>query len=49
MTTAAGIIVAVEAVVFYNFLQARLSRIAFNAKLAGDEFIEVLSDRSRWT
>ena len=48
ITTAAGIIVAVEAVVFYNYLQARLARIAFSVRLAGEEFMEVLADRSRW-
>jgi biopolymer transport protein ExbB len=45
ITTAAGIIVAVEAVVFYNFLQAHLGRIAFSVRMACEEFVEVLSDQ----
>jgi len=47
ITTAAGIIVAVEAVVFYNFLQAHLGRIAFSVRLACEEFVEVLNDQER--
>lgn len=47
ITTAAGIIVAVEAVVFYNFLQARLGGISFQIKLDTEEFLEVLADRPR--
>lgn len=45
ITTAAGIIVAVEAVVFYNFLQARLSTIAFSVRLVCEELCEVLQER----
>ncbi len=48
ITTAAGIIVAVEAVVFYNFLQAHLGRIAFSVRLACEEFVEVLDDKDRF-
>jgi biopolymer transport protein ExbB/TolQ len=48
ITTAAGIIVAVEAVVFYNFLQAHLGRIAFSVRLACEEFVEVLDDKERF-
>jgi biopolymer transport protein ExbB len=45
VTTAAGIIVAVMAVVFYNFLQARLAKIAFTVRLSCEEFAEVLLER----
>ncbi|MCC6808202.1 MAG: MotA/TolQ/ExbB proton channel family protein [Deltaproteobacteria bacterium] len=45
ITTAAGIIVAVMAVVFYNFLQARLAKIAFVVRLSCEELAEVLLER----
>lgn len=45
ITTAAGIIVAVMAVVFYNFLQARLAKIAFVVRLSCEELTEVLLER----
>lgn len=45
VTTAAGIFVAVEAVVFYNFLNARVANIVFTVRLAGEEFLEVLASR----
>jgi len=40
--TAAGIIVAVEAVVVFNFLNQRMQRMAGEMKLLTDEFLEVL-------
>ncbi|RMH39887.1 MAG: MotA/TolQ/ExbB proton channel family protein [Deltaproteobacteria bacterium] len=40
--TAAGIIVAVEAVVIFNFLNQRMARMAAEMKLLTDEFLEVL-------
>lgn len=46
ITTAAGIFVAVEAVVFYNFLNARVSGIVFTVRVAAEEFLEVLVQRS---
>ena len=45
VATAAGILVAVEAVVFYNYFQARLARLAVELRLIGDEFVELLAER----
>ncbi len=45
VATAAGIFVAVEAVVLYNFFQARLGRVSAEIKLIADEFVEVLKER----
>ena len=45
VATAAGIIVAVEAVIFYNYFQSRLSRIAVELKLMADEFVDLLRER----
>ena len=42
--TAAGIMVAVEAVVFYNFFNQRLARIAVQLKMLTDEFLELLEE-----
>jgi biopolymer transport protein ExbB/TolQ len=42
--TGAGILVAVEAVVLYNFFNQRLQRIALELKLLTDEFLEHLED-----
>ena len=42
--TAAGITVAVEAVVLYNFFNQRLSRIAVEMKMLTDEFLEQLEE-----
>lgn len=42
--TAAGIMVAVEAVVLYNFFNQRLSRIAVELKMLTDEFLEQLDE-----
>ena len=45
VATAAGIIVAVEAVIFYNFFQSRLARLSVELKLISDEFVELLRER----
>ena len=42
--TAAGILVAVEAVVLYNFFNQRLARIAVELKLLTEEFLEQLDE-----
>ena len=42
--TAAGILVAVEAVVLYNFFNQRLARLAIELKLLTDEFLEQLDE-----
>ena len=42
--TAAGILVAVEAVVLYNFFNQRLSRLSVELKLLTDEFLEQLDE-----
>ena len=44
IATAAGILVAVDAVVLYNYFQARLSRVAVELKLLADEFVELLRE-----
>ncbi len=44
ITTAAGIIVAIEAVVVYNYFMARLARIALELRLMSEEFVELLRD-----
>ncbi|MBN9684484.1 MULTISPECIES: MotA/TolQ/ExbB proton channel family protein [unclassified Corallococcus] len=46
VATAVGILVAVQAMVFYNYFQARLSRVLVELRLLGDEFAEVLKERS---
>jgi biopolymer transport protein ExbB len=45
VVTAAGILVAVEAVVLYNYFQAKLARVAVELRLLADEFVELLRDR----
>ncbi len=45
VATAAGILVAVEAVVLYNYFQSRLGRVAIELKLLSDEFVELLRER----
>jgi biopolymer transport protein ExbB len=45
VTTAAGIFVAVQAVVLYNYFQARLGRVSAELKLIADEFVELLKER----
>ena len=44
VATAAGIIVAVEAVVLFNMFQARLARLNVEFKLIAEEFVELLKD-----
>ena len=45
IVTAAGILVAVEAVILFNFFSQRASRIATEMKLLTDEFLELLLDQ----
>ncbi len=40
--TAAGILVAVEAVILFNYFSQRANRIATEMKLLTDEFLELL-------
>jgi biopolymer transport protein ExbB/TolQ len=42
IVTAAGILVAVEAVILFNFFSQRANRIAIEMKLLTDEFLELL-------
>lgn len=44
IVTAAGILVAVEAVILFNFFSQRANRIATELKLLTDEFLELLLD-----
>ncbi len=44
VVTAAGILVAVEAVILFNFFSQRANRIATEMKLLTDEFLELLLD-----
>ena len=44
IVTAAGILVAVEAVILFNFFSQRATRIATEMKLLTDEFLELLLD-----
>ncbi|MBL8953713.1 MAG: MotA/TolQ/ExbB proton channel family protein [Myxococcaceae bacterium] len=46
VATAAGIIVAVEAVIFYNYFQSRMARLSVELKLISDEFVELLRERA---
>lgn len=45
VATAAGIFVAVESVVLYNYFQARLGRVTAELKLLADEFVELLREQ----
>jgi biopolymer transport protein ExbB/TolQ len=45
VTTAAGIIVAIEAMVIYNYFMARLARTALELKLMAEEFVELLREQ----
>jgi biopolymer transport protein ExbB/TolQ len=45
VATAAGIAVAVEAVLIYNYFNQRLGRLAVELKLLVDEFLEALRER----
>lgn len=49
VATAAGIVVAVEAVVLFNIFQARLGRLNVELKLIAEEFVELLRDAPRQT
>lgn len=42
IVTAVGILVAVEAVLLYNYFQARVSRLVIELRLLADEFVELL-------
>ncbi len=44
IATAAGIVVAIEAVIFYNFFSQRSGRIALELRLLTDEFLEQLAE-----
>ena len=44
VATASGIFVAIEAVVFFNFFQAKLGRVASELRLFAEEFCELLAD-----
>ena len=44
IATAVGIIVAVQAVVFYNYFQARLARVNVELSLLSDEFVELVKE-----
>src|SRR3954468_23799142 len=46
VATAAGIIVAVEAVIFYNYFQSRMARLSVELKRIADEFVELLRERA---
>ncbi len=45
VATAVGILVAVMAMIFYNYFQARLGRVLVELRLLGDEFVELLLER----
>jgi biopolymer transport protein ExbB len=45
IATAVGILVAVMAMVFSNYFQARLGRVLVELRLLGDEFVELLKER----
>jgi biopolymer transport protein ExbB len=45
VATAVGIFVAVQAMIFYNYFQARLARVVVELRLLGDEFVELLKER----
>jgi biopolymer transport protein ExbB len=47
VTTAAGIAVAVEAVMIYNYFNQRLARTSVELKLLVDEFVEALANRGQ--
>ncbi|NCY26602.1 MAG: MotA/TolQ/ExbB proton channel family protein, partial [Alphaproteobacteria bacterium] len=46
VATAVGIVVAVEAVVLFNYFQSRLSRVAVEMRLLADEFVELLREKA---
>src|SRR5205814_2369818 len=46
ITTAGGIAVAVEAVVLFNYFQARVSKEAFDLTLKADELVEAVEEKA---
>lgn len=44
VTTAAGILVAIEAVVVYNYFMARLQRMSIELRLMVEEFVELITE-----
>ncbi len=44
VTTAAGILVAIEAVVVYNYFMARLQRMSVELRLMVEEFVELVTE-----
>lgn len=47
VATAVGILVAVQAMLFYNYFQARLGRLSVELRLVSEEFVELLRERAR--
>jgi biopolymer transport protein ExbB/TolQ len=45
VVTAAGILVAVEAVVLYNYFQSRLGRVMVELRLVSEELVELIRER----
>jgi len=45
ITTAGGILVAVEAVILYNYFQTRIARLGVELRLLSEEFVELLRER----
>jgi len=45
ITTAGGILVAVEAVILYNYFQTRIARMGVELRLLSEEFIDLLRER----
>ena len=45
VATAAGILVAVEAVILYNYFQPRIGRLTIELRLQIEEFLELLKER----
>ncbi|HEX4461454.1 MAG TPA: MotA/TolQ/ExbB proton channel family protein [Polyangia bacterium] len=45
VTTAAGIIVAIESMVIYNYFMQRLGRTSLELKLMSEEFVELLREQ----
>jgi biopolymer transport protein ExbB len=44
VATAAGLVVAIESVIVYNYFMARLSRISTEMRLLSEEFVELLHE-----
>jgi len=45
VATAAGILVAVEAVILFNYFQSRIARLIIEMRLQIEEFVELLRER----